>query len=156
MWRRLPLTAAPVGIVALVGGVEGPPRLDDGYIFVVTPVGASSLETFIGWIDMWTAWWLGVGRWWSGASFYTSMAADLGGVVQWRLGVRWVAMDLRRRTTLSNIMVASMAERPDKVDACSDPTSNDQSLYVSGPSLDQYGGTHSTPMYISKCNHMYK
>jgi hypothetical protein len=69
-----------VGVVALVGGVEGPPGSDDGDVFVVTPMGASSLETFIGWTDMWTAWWLGVGRWWSGASSYTSMAADLGGV----------------------------------------------------------------------------
>ena len=39
----------------LVGGVEGPPRSDDGDIFIVTPMGASSLETFIGWTDMWTA-----------------------------------------------------------------------------------------------------
>ena len=117
IWRRLPLTAAPVGVVALVGGIEGPPGSDDGDVFVVTPMGASSLETFIGWTDMWTAWWLGVGRWWSGASSYTSMAADLGGVAQWRLGVRWVAMDSCRRTTLSGIMVASMAERPGKVGA---------------------------------------
>ena len=81
------MTEAPVGVVALVGGVEGPPGSDDGDVFVVTPVGASSLETFIGWTDMSTAWWLGVGRWWSGASSYTSMAADLGGVALWRLGV---------------------------------------------------------------------
>ena len=56
------MTAAPVGVAALVGGVEGPPGSDDGDVFVVTPVGASSLETFISWTDMWTAWWLGVGR----------------------------------------------------------------------------------------------
>ena len=75
------------------------------------------METFIGWTDTWTAWWLGVGGWWSGASSYTSMAADLDGVAQWRLGVRWVAMDSRSRTTLSGIVVASMAERPGMVDA---------------------------------------
>ena len=45
------------------------------------------------------------------------MAADLDGVAQWRLGVRWVAMDSCRRTTLSGVMVALMAERPGKVDA---------------------------------------
>ena len=107
----------PVSVVALVRGVGGPPGSDDGDVFIVTPVGASSLETFIGWTNMWTAWWLGVNRWWSGASSYTSMAADLGGVAQWRLGVRWVAMDSRSRTTLSGIVVASMAERPGMVDA---------------------------------------
>jgi hypothetical protein len=36
--------AAPVGVVALVGGVMGRPRSDDGDVCVVTPVGASSLE----------------------------------------------------------------------------------------------------------------
>ena len=61
------MKAAPAGVVALVGGFVGPPRSDDGDVFVATPVGASSLETFIGWTYMWTAWWLGVGRWWSGA-----------------------------------------------------------------------------------------
>ena len=66
---------------------------------------------------MWTAWLLGVGRWWSGASSYTSMAADLSDVAQWRLGVRWMVMDSCRRTTLSGIVVTSMAERPGKVDA---------------------------------------
>ena len=35
---------------------------------------------------------------------------------QWRLGVRCVAMDTRRRSSLSGFVVASMAERPDKVD----------------------------------------
>ena len=75
------------------------------------------METFIGWTDMWTAWWLGVGRWWSGASSYTSMAADLGGVAQWRLGVRWVAMDSCRRRKLSGVVVTSMVERPGKVGA---------------------------------------
>ena len=79
--------AAPEGVVALVGGVEGPLGSDDGDVFVVTPMGASSLETFIGWTYMWTAWWLGVGRWWSGASSYTLMATDLAGVAHWRLTV---------------------------------------------------------------------
>jgi hypothetical protein len=45
------------------------------------------------------------------------MAADLGGVAQWRLGVRCAEMDSRRRRTLSGVMVASMAERPGKVGA---------------------------------------
>ena len=43
------------------------------------------------------------------------MATALGGMEQRRLGVRCVAMD--RRTMLSGVMVASMVERPDKVDA---------------------------------------
>ena len=36
---------------------------------------------------------------------------------QWRLGVRCVAMDTRRRSTLSGVVVASAAARPGKVDA---------------------------------------
>ena len=57
------MTAAPMGAVALVGGIEGPPGSDDDDVFVITPVVTSSLETFIVRTDMWTAWWLGVGRW---------------------------------------------------------------------------------------------
>ncbi len=34
--------------------------------------------------------------WWSGASSYTLMTADLSGVVQWRLGARCAVMDSRR------------------------------------------------------------
>lgn len=55
--------------------------------------------------------------WWSSASSYTLMTADLGDFAQWRLGVRCTEMDSCRRRTLSGIMVASMAERPGKVDA---------------------------------------
>uniref|UniRef100_M8B2V6 Red chlorophyll catabolite reductase, chloroplastic n=1 Tax=Aegilops tauschii TaxID=37682 RepID=M8B2V6_AEGTA len=99
-----------MGIVPLVGGVEGPPRPDYGDVLVVTRLGASSVETFIGWTDVWMAWWLGVGRWWSGASSYTLMVVDLGGMAQWRLGVRWVAMDSCRRTTMSCVVVASMID----------------------------------------------
>jgi hypothetical protein len=50
--------------------------LDDGDIYVINPVGASSLETFITWTDVWMAWCLGVslhvflvwGIRWSGVS----------------------------------------------------------------------------------------
>ena len=45
------------------------------------------------------------------------MAAVLDGMEQWRLGVRCVVRDTRRRSTLSGVVVASMAERPGKVDA---------------------------------------
>jgi len=45
------------------------------------------------------------------------MAAVLDGMEQWRLGVRCVVRDTRRRSTLSGVVGASMAERPDKVDA---------------------------------------
>ena len=45
------------------------------------------------------------------------MAMDLDGVVQCRFGVRCGRMDSRRRTTLSGVVVASMAERPGTVDA---------------------------------------
>ena len=45
------------------------------------------------------------------------MATDLGIVVQWRLGVQCLEMDSRRGRTLSGVMVASMAEWPDKVEA---------------------------------------
>ena len=45
------------------------------------------------------------------------MTADLGGVVQWRLGARCAEMDSRRRRWLSGVMVASMAEWPNKVEA---------------------------------------
>ena len=34
--------------------------------------------------------------WWSGTSSFTLMTADLGGVVQWRLGARCAVMDSRR------------------------------------------------------------
>ena len=51
------------------------------------------------------------------APMSVSKPADLGGVAQWRLGVRQVAMDLRTRTTLSDVAVVLMAERPGKVDA---------------------------------------
>ena len=53
----------------------------------------------------------------SGIYFYIFMAAVLGGMGQRRLGVRCVAMDTRRRSTLSGVVVASMAERPGMVDA---------------------------------------
>ena len=43
------------------------------------------------------------------------MVAFLGGVAQWRLGSRCVARDSRTRVTLSDVVVASMAERPGKV-----------------------------------------
>ena len=45
------------------------------------------------------------------------MTADLGGVVQWRLGARCVVLDSRRRGLLSGVMMASMAERPNKIEA---------------------------------------
>ena len=45
------------------------------------------------------------------------MTADLDGVAQWRLGARCMVMDSRRRRLLSGVMVASMAEWPDKVEA---------------------------------------
>ena len=45
------------------------------------------------------------------------MATDLDGVAQCRFGVRCGRMDSRRRTTLSGVVVVSMAKRPDKVDA---------------------------------------
>ena len=38
-------------------------------------------------------------------------------MVQWRLGARCAEMDSRRRRVLSGVMVASMAEWPDKVEA---------------------------------------
>ena len=45
------------------------------------------------------------------------MATDLDGVAQCRFGVRCGRMDSRRRTTLSGVVVASMAERPGTVHA---------------------------------------
>ena len=45
------------------------------------------------------------------------MTADLAGVVQWRLGARCAVLDSHRRRLLSGVMVASMAEWPDKVEA---------------------------------------
>ena len=60
-----------------------------------------------------------IGRilWWSGASSYTLMATDLDGAAQCRFGVRYGRMDSRRRTTLSGVVMASVAERPDTVHA---------------------------------------
>jgi len=45
------------------------------------------------------------------------MAADIGGMALWRFGVRCAEMDSRRRRLLSGVMVTSMAEWPDKVEA---------------------------------------
>ena len=45
------------------------------------------------------------------------MAADLGGMAQWRADIRCTKMDSRGRRTLSGGLVASMAERHGKVDA---------------------------------------
>uniref|UniRef100_R7VZW7 Putative LRR receptor-like serine/threonine-protein kinase n=1 Tax=Aegilops tauschii TaxID=37682 RepID=R7VZW7_AEGTA len=45
------------------------------------------------------------------------MAADLGGLVLWRIGVRCADMHSRGRRMLSDVLVASMAERPGKVGA---------------------------------------
>jgi hypothetical protein len=45
------------------------------------------------------------------------MAANLGGVALWRLGVRCAEMDSCRRRLLSGVMVAPMAERHAKVGA---------------------------------------
>ena len=45
------------------------------------------------------------------------MATDLEGVAQCRFGVRCGRMDSRRRTKLSGVVVTSMAEWPDKVEA---------------------------------------
>ncbi|KAE8808150.1 18.6 kDa class III heat shock protein [Hordeum vulgare] len=52
-----------------------------------------------------------------GALSYTLMMADLGGVAQWRHGVRCTEMDSCGRRTLPGVMVASMTERLDKVGA---------------------------------------
>ena len=35
--------------------------------------------------------------WWSGTSYHSLMAAEIGGMVLWRLGVRCAEMDSRRR-----------------------------------------------------------
>jgi hypothetical protein len=35
--------------------LRGLPRSDDGDVHIVTPIGASSLEIYIGWRDVWTA-----------------------------------------------------------------------------------------------------
>ena len=60
-----------------------------------------------------------------------------------------------RRTSRvdSSEVEATRSLLPPQAD-CSDPTQNESSLCVSMTSLDQYTGTHSTSLYISKCNHM--
>ena len=47
----------------------------------------------------------------------THLAAEIGGMALWRLGVRCAEMDSRRRRTLSGVMVVSMPERHSKVNA---------------------------------------
>ena len=54
---------------------------------------------------------------WSGVASTVSSAVGLGGMAQWRLGIRCVEMDSRRRRKLSGVMVALMVERPGKVGA---------------------------------------
>ena len=65
--------------------------------------------------SFWSKCWLG--GWWSGAPSHTLMAADVGSMALWRLDVRCTGMDSRRRRLLFGVMVASMAEWPDMVDA---------------------------------------
>ena len=55
--------------------------------------------------------------WWSGTSSHSLMAAKIGGMALWRLAARCAEMDSRRRRLLSGVMVTSMAEWPDKVEA---------------------------------------
>ena len=45
------------------------------------------------------------------------MAAEIDGMALWRLSVRRAEMGSRRRRLLSGVMVTSMAEWPDKVEA---------------------------------------
>ena len=45
------------------------------------------------------------------------MAADIGDMALWRLGVRCTEMDSRGRRLLFGVMVTSMAEWPNKVEA---------------------------------------
>ena len=78
---------------------------DDDGVLSLSLLGAS----------FWSKCWLG--GWWSGTSSHTSMAADIGGMAPWRLGVRCTEMDSCRRRLLSGVMVMSMAEWPDKVEA---------------------------------------
>ena len=99
-----------VGVIWL-GMLRGNPRSgspgsdDDDALSSAFPHGGIVLEQVM------------AGGWWSGASSHTSMAADIGGMALWRLGVRSTEMDSRRRRLLSSVMVTSMAEWPDKVEA---------------------------------------
>ena len=45
------------------------------------------------------------------------MAAEIDGTALWRLGVPCAEMGSRRRRLISGVMVTSMAEWPDKVEA---------------------------------------
>ena len=69
------------------------------------------MEAYTGSRDQWAFFW------WSDASSYTLMMADLGGMALWRLKVRCTEMDSRRRRLLSGVMVTLMADWPDKVEA---------------------------------------
>ena len=55
--------------------------------------------------------------WWSGASAYILLAADLGGMAPWRIDVRCAKMDSRKEVKLSGVLVGSTAARSGKVDA---------------------------------------
>ena len=54
-----------------------------------------------------------------GAVFHLThwMAAEIDGMALWRLGARCAVLDSRRRRLLFGVMVTSMAEWPDKVEA---------------------------------------
>jgi len=97
----------------------GLPGSDDGDVCVVTPMGASSLETYVGWKDVWMA--LVAGRRSPRASrvgtkverrgIYHSLTASLGGMVQRGLGDGCGMMDARRAVAPSGVVVASTAGR---------------------------------------------
>ena len=77
----------------------------------VTPLGAAFLEVHSASRDQRTA--SLVER----CFIHTLMATDLDGVAQCRFGVQCGRMDTHRRTTLSDVVVSSMAERPVTIDA---------------------------------------
>ena len=52
---------------------------------------------------------------WSGVASIVSSTMGLGGMAQWRLGVRCAEMDSRKRRKLSGVLVVSTAARPGNV-----------------------------------------
>jgi hypothetical protein len=95
----------------------GPPQSDDGEICVLTHVGASSLDTFIGYMGIWTAWWLAVGvlmflvwrpRWGAMSStIYNDESRQHGAM---SLGGRRVTMDASKKVALSDVVVCISKE----------------------------------------------
>ena len=78
------------------------------------------------------------------------MVTDLDGVARCRFGVRCAWMDSRRRTTLFGVVVASMVERSDMVDASVSALKMDRWKMVAATRVPRTGVGPSPDMWLGR------